>query len=138
MAIPLFGAIAGTGQIRQLDVRGTPDDYDGTVGLTVGLTTNAVELAGDGGWARMLRYVQSGVAGTSAETLAVTLLRDGNVDAANVTRAFPLNGPATIPVSGGATQLAAQLTLAGIQGTELGSAEVWIQPRRTLRSGNGT
>ena len=138
MAIPLYAAIAGTGQIRQLDVRGTPDDYDGTVGLTVQLTTNPVQVAGNGGWARLRRFVQSGIAGTSSETITVALIRDGNQDALSVTRAFPLTGPQTPPLAGGATQLAVQLTLAGIQGTELGSAEHWVIPRRTLRSGDGS
>lgn len=138
MAIPLYAAIAGTGQIRQLDVRGTPDDYDGSVGLQVTVTTNAKEVAGDGGWARFRRFVQSGIAGNGNETLTVALVRDGNVEATSVTRAFMLNGPATIPTAGGATQLAVQLTLAGEQGSELGSAELWITPRRTLRSGDGS
>lgn len=138
MAIPLYAAIAGTGQIRQLDVRGTPDDYDGSVGLTVSVTTNAVEVAGDGGWARIRRVAQSGIAGNASEALTVTLVRDGNEDASSITRSFGLNGPATIPVAGGATQLAVQLTLVGEQGSELGSAELWIVPRRTLRSGDGS
>lgn len=137
MAIPLYAAIAGTGQIRQLDVRGTPDDYDGTVGLTVTLTTNAYQVARNGGWTKIRRFVQSGIAGSSAETLTVALVRDGNPEATSVTRAFLANGPETIPLGGGATQLAVTLTLAGIQGTELGTAECWIIPRRTLRSGDG-
>lgn len=138
MAIPLYAAIAGTGQIRQLDVRGTVDDYDGTVHLAPTYTTNPVTPAGSGGYARLRRLVQSGVQGSSAEQLTVALVRDGAEDAASLTRPFPVGGALTIPLSGSATDLQVQVTLVGIPGTELGSVELWSDPRRSLRSGDGS
>lgn len=138
MAIPLYAAIPGTGTIRQLDVRGTVDDYDGTVPITPTFTSNPLTPAGSGGYARLRRLVQSGVAGTSAEVLTATAVRDGAEDAASISRAFPAAGVLTVPLSGPATQLAVVVTLVGVPGTELGSAELWSDPRRTLRSGDGT
>lgn len=138
MAIPLYAAIAGTGQIRQFDIRGTPDDYDGTVPIAPTFTGNAIEVAGDGGYARLRRFVQSGIAGTSSEALTVAVVRDGAVQATSLTRSMLPSGPATLPLAGGATQLAVTVTLVGTVGTELGSAELWTVPRRTLRSGDGS
>lgn len=138
MAIPLYGAIANTGKIRQLDVRGTPDDYDGTVPIAPVLIGNPITPALSGGYARLRRLVQSGVQGTSDEALTCTLWRDGAPEAFALTRDFPVGGALTVPLSGGATQLQVQITMVGTPGTELGSAELWSDPRRSLRSGNGS
>ena len=138
MAIPLYAAMANTGQIRQLDVRGTADDYDGTVPIAPSLVTNPIAPAGSGGYARLRRLVQSGVQGTSDEQLTCNIWRDGTVEPFAVTRDFPIGGALTIPLAGGATQLQAQITMVGTPGTELGSAELWTDPRRTLRSANGS
>ena len=138
MPIPLYAAIPGSGTIRQLDVRGTVDDYDGTVPIAPTFTSNPVTPAGSGGYARLRRLVQSGVAGSTAEQLTAVIVRDGTPDAFALTRLFPLGGALTVPLAGGATQLQVTVTLVGVPGTELGSAELWNDPRRSLRSGNGT
>lgn len=138
MAIPLYAAMANTGQIRQLDIRGTPDDYDGTVPIMPSFTSNPVAPAGSGGYARLRRLVQSGVQGTSAEALTCSIVRDGLAEAFSLTRGFPLVGALTVPLAGGATQLQVTVTMVGTPGTELGGAELWNDPRRTLRSANGS
>lgn len=137
MAIPLYAAIANTGQIRQLDVRGTPDDYDGSVPMQPYLVSNPVTPAGSAGWARLRRFVQSGVGGTG-EQVTVTAWPDGSPTATSTTRAFAANGALPVPMAQGATQHQVQVTLVGVQGTELGSAELWLDNRRTVRSADGS
>ena len=137
MAIKLFGIMAGCGKIRVVDDRASADDYDGTVHIPAYAVSNPVQLAGNGGYQRIRRYAQSGVGGLG-ETMTVALVRDGAEEATSVTRDFPTNGPCVIPLGGGATQLQLYLTLLGIVGTELGSADFFIVPRRSLRSGDGS